>query len=131
MIVSVAPNEAEIKIAKEICQFAQNNLISLEDVNLNLGELKALIAKSSLIITNDTGPRHIAIALGQNLVTLFGPNNPEWTQTGYENETQIIGRAECVPCDKPVCKQDEHICMESITVDEVCDAAAKYLTGDI
>lgn len=130
VVVSVAPNEAEIKIARDICRLTKNDLISLENISLTLGELKALIARSSLVITNDTGPRHIAVALGKNLVTMFGPNNPDWTQTGYANETQIIGRAKCVPCDKPVCKQDEHLCMESITVDEVCEAAAKYLTRD-
>ena len=130
VVVSVAPNDAEIKIANEICSMAKHEIISLASVSLSLGELKVLIGRSELMITNDTGPRHIAIALERNLVTLFGPNNPDWTQTGYENETQIIGRAECVPCDKAVCKQDEHLCMESITVEEVCDAAAKYLGGE-
>lgn len=129
VVVSVAPNEAEIRIARDICSLAKHELVSLASMSLSLGELKALIGRSDLMITNDTGPRHIAIALERNLVTLFGPNNPEWTQTGYENETQIIGRGPCVPCDKPVCRMEEHICMNSITVEEVCDAAAKYLMG--
>ena len=92
-----------------------------------MGELKGLLAESDLVITNDTGPRHIAIALGRKLITLFGPNNPEWTQTGYKDEVQIVGEAHCVPCDKPQCKQAEHLCMETITVEMVCEAAGKIL----
>ncbi|AQT68949.1 ADP-heptose--LPS heptosyltransferase 2 [Anaerohalosphaera lusitana] len=127
VIVSVAPNEAEQKIAAQICDKAETNIISLADISLSLGELKALIARSNVVVTNDTGPRHIAIALKRNVVSLFGPNNPEWTQTGYERETQIIGQAECVPCDEPVCKRPSHECMESITVDQVHSAVKEYL----
>ena len=79
------------------------------------------------MITNDTGPRHIAIAFGRRVITLFGPNNPGWTETGSENEIQIIGEAACAPCDKPVCKKSEHLCMEAITVEMVCEAAEKLL----
>ncbi|NIT23694.1 MAG: hypothetical protein GTN53_14430, partial [Candidatus Aminicenantes bacterium] len=70
---------------------------------LSLGELKALFSIADLVISNDTGPRHIAIALGRKVVTLFGPNNPIWTNTNYENEIQIIGNVHCAPCSKPKC----------------------------
>ena len=79
------------------------------------------------MISNDTGPRHIAIALGRRVISLFGPNDPVWTQTGYENEIQLIGEAPCAPCQKPICKEKEHLCMQSITTDAVCEAAKKLL----
>ena len=82
---------------------------------------------ASLVITNDTGPRHIAGALKCKIITLFGPNNPAWTEADYQNEIQLIGKAPCVPCDKPVCKQKEHFCMQAITVEMVCEAAEKLL----
>lgn len=126
-VVSVAPNKAEIKIAEKICRQASHELFDLGRFRLGPGELKGLFSKADIVVTNDTGGRHIAIALRKKVVTLFGPNNPEWTQTGYEDEMQIRGRAECVPCDKPKCKMNRHICMESISVDEVFAAVEKML----
>lgn len=125
--ISIAPNKAEKQIAEDIVSAAKNKLYSLADTPLTLGELKSFIAEADLVITNDTGPRHIAIALDKKLISLFGPNNPDWTQTGHEHEIQIVGTAECAPCEKPECSQMEHLCMKSITVEMVCEAAEKML----
>ncbi len=129
VVVSVASNPAEKQIAKEICDASQHKLISLAEIPVSLGELKALFSVADLIIGNDTGPRHIAIALQRKVITLFGPNDPAWTNTDYQNEIQITGAAPCAPCAKPICKETEHLCMESITVEMVCDAAKKLLEG--
>jgi len=127
VVLCVAPNKMEAEIAEQICRLAERKLHNLAETPLAMGELKALLAESDLVITNDTGPRHIAIALGKKVITLFGPNNPEWTRTGYKDEVQIVGEAECVPCDKPKCRQQRHLCMESISVEMVCTAAGKIL----
>ncbi len=99
-------------------------------MSISLGELKALFSLAELVISNDTGPRHIAIALGRKVITLFGPNNPAWTDTGCENEIQIIGNVHCAPCSKPKCKKSEHICMQAITVEMVCEAAKELLENN-
>lgn len=127
IIVSVAPNPKETAIAKQICRKTTCKPLNLGDYKLTLGQLKALFAKASLVITNDTGPRHIAIALKRKVITLFGPNNPQWTQTGYEDEIQILPDAGCAPCDQPICDMKEHLCMNSIEVDTVFDTACKML----
>ena len=127
IVVSVSPNPAEKQIAQDICRQSKNKLINLAESSVSIGELKSLLAVAELVITNDTGPRHIAIALKRKLVTLFGPNDPAWTDTGYENEIQIVGTADCAPCQKPVCRKDTLICMESITAETVCEAAKRLL----
>jgi len=129
VVVSVAPVKAEKKIAQQICSASKSKLINLAEKPLGIGQLKALFAVAQLVICNDTGPRHIATALGKKVITLYGPNDPVWTQTGYENEVQIIGRAPCAPCLKPNCDKPRHLCMESITVQRVCQAADRMLTG--
>jgi heptosyltransferase-2 len=101
IIVSVAPNAAEERIAGAICESSRHQLINLADRPVSMGELKALFSCADLVISNDTGPRHIAIALGRKVVSLFGPNDPAWTYSGYENEIQLVGRAPCAPCGKP------------------------------
>jgi heptosyltransferase-2 len=127
VVVSVSPIAAEKRIADEICTSGTHRLINLADRPLSLGELKSLFSLASLVITNDTGPRHIAKALQCKIISLFGPNNPAWTETDYQDEIQIVGEAPCVPCDRPVCKMKEHLCMQAITVEMVCEAAEKLL----
>lgn len=127
VVISVAPEPFERQIAKTICDLSQHKLINLAENHLNIGELKALFSSADLVISNDTGPRHIAIALRRKLISLFGPNDPAWTETGYENEIQLIGNAPCAPCTKPTCKKSEHLCMQAITVEMVCQAAKKLL----
>ncbi len=127
VVVSVSSDVAEKKIAEEICSSSKHKIINLAEKPITLGELKALFAAADLVITNDTGPRHIAIALGRKVITLFGPNDPAWTETGYENEIKIVGEAPCAPCAEPLCKKKKHLCMEAITLEMVCNAAEKLL----
>ena len=127
VVVSVSPAEEEKQIAEKICDLSGRNLINLAGRGVSISELKSLFSNADLVITNDTGPRHIAIAFGRRVITLFGPNNPVWTETGSEKEIQISGQALCAPCDKPICKKSEHLCMEAITAEMVCEAAKKLL----
>jgi heptosyltransferase-2 len=127
VVLSVAPNTDERHIAQDIVEDATQKLVNLGDTSISLGELMALYAKADLVLGNDTGPRHIAIGLKRKVITLVGPNNPEWTDPGYKDEVFIKGEAPCAPCDKAVCKETSHFCMEAITVEMVCQAAAKAL----
>lgn len=127
IFISVSPNAAEKQIAKEICDSSKFKLVNLAENPIDLGGLKSLFSIADLVISNDTGPRHIAIALQRKVISLFGPNDPAWTETGYENEIQIIGDAPCAPCARPTCKESEHLCMKAITVEMVCNAARRLL----
>jgi heptosyltransferase-2 len=129
VIISVAPDRLEREIAAGICELSGNKLIDLGERPLSLGELKALFSASDLVISNDTGPRHIAIALGRKVITLFGPNDPVWTESQYENEIEIIGNVPCAPCSISECSQSRHFCMEAIDVEMVCKAAGDLLEG--
>ena len=130
IVISVAPESLENQIAKEICDSSKHKLINLAEMPISLGELKALFSIAELVISNDTGPRHIAIALERKVITLFGATNPAWTNTNYENEIQIIGNVPCAPCSKPKCKKNEHQCMQAITVEMVCKAAKELLENN-
>ncbi|UCC97268.1 MAG: lipopolysaccharide heptosyltransferase II [Phycisphaerales bacterium] len=130
VVISVAPEPAERRIAGDICDLSRHRLANLGERPVTLSELKALFARADLAISNDTGPRHIGVALGRKVVSLFGPNDPAWTDTKYENEVQIIGNVPCAPCHDPVCGRNRHLCMESITVEMVLDAAKQLLEDD-
>jgi len=88
---------------------------------LSLRDTAAVIDKMNLFITNDTGPMHIAFALGTPTAALFCPTNPE--QCGpYNTENAIVLQkpATCDPCIGKKC--NNAICMEQITVEEVITA---------
>lgn len=126
VLVSIAPNVPELLIADTIGSIAPD-AINLGELKLSLGQLKVVFAKCDLVISNDTGPRHIAIALQRKIISLFGPNDPEWTLTGHPDEIQIVGSADCLPCAKPHCSQKTHVCMESITVGKVMESVGKLI----
>jgi heptosyltransferase-1 len=83
----------------------------------NLKELAALASLSTVFITTDTGPMHLAAAAGAKVLALFGPTAP-W-RTGPYGESHVVVRKglECSPCFQRKC--DDIQCMEAITVEEV------------
>jgi len=90
--------------------------------DIGLGALKALVARAAVLVTNDSGPRHIGAALGIPVVTIMGPTDPRWSQTGYEREAILRKDVECAPCMLRVCPKD-HRCMTLITAQDVVRAA--------
>lgn len=83
----------------------------------SLKELAYLFSLCRFSITTDTGPMHMAAAMGRPVIALFGPTEPRRTGP-YGNGHRVI-RAEiaCSPCFKKKC--DHRTCMKRITVDEV------------
>lgn len=92
-----------------------------------------LIEKLSCMISNDTGPMHIAAAQGVPTVGLFGPNTPVLWKPFGEKNIAIYHKLSCSPCIKndkgytPDClrKKDKYKCMRLITVEEVTEAVER------
>ncbi|MCC7191799.1 MAG: lipopolysaccharide heptosyltransferase II [Phycisphaeraceae bacterium] len=124
-----APKERAI--LDQVAKAATVPLLDLPKLGVNLRVLKAVIRRSSLMITNDTGARHLAAALSVPVVTIFGPTDPAWTQIGFEHERQVMVKVFCGPCQKKVCPlqgtADELACMRRITPDMVFEQAAALL----
>jgi 3-deoxy-D-manno-octulosonic-acid transferase/heptosyltransferase-1 len=91
----------------------------------SLKELAYLYSGCSVLVCTDTGPMHIAAAMGCRVVALFGPTSP--LRTGPYGSGHIIIRSgiDCSPCFKKECSGTK--CMEEITVDAVFDAAKEIL----
>jgi len=129
VILSCAPNSLEQEIARRIKSGVKQRVYDLSEETLDLGGLKELIRRCSLMVANDTGPCHIAAAFGVSLVTLFGPTDPRWTATGYGQEIRLRKDIGCGPCQEKICVKQEHCCMEAISVEEVFRAANQQLTS--
>jgi heptosyltransferase-2 len=114
---------AERELAREIAGRANRPAVyALSDHPLSLGLTKACIRRSNLLITTDSGPRHIAAAFDVPVVSLFGPTHIAWTETYYRREIQLQKKVDCGPCQRRVCPLD-HRCMKSLTPAEVLQAA--------
>jgi heptosyltransferase-2 len=89
-------------------------------------ELLATISLSSLFITNDTGPMHLANALRVPVVAVFGPTDPAVTAPFHPPAVVLRKEAVCWPCLYRACPYD-HRCMAAVAVDEVLAAAEEFL----
>jgi ADP-heptose:LPS heptosyltransferase len=70
----------------------------------SLWEMIEWVRRGRLVISNDTGPMHVAAALGRPLIALFGPTNPRNTGPyGRLNSVMQMNSLSCVPCMKPDC----------------------------
>jgi len=90
----------------------------------SLRELCAAMKACSVVLTNDTGPMHVAAAVGTPVVVPFGSTSPELTGPGWpagHGHELICGQAPCAPCFRRTCPIDLR-CMTSINVDHVVQA---------
>ena len=95
---------------------------------LGLGELGALIRGSSLLITNNTGPAHIAAAIGTPLVDLYAPTNPQHTPWRVAHRL-LFHDVSCRNCLRSACPQGHHACLDALSPRTVLEAAAELLTA--
>jgi len=87
--------------------------------------LAALYSKADMVVSTDTGPMHMAVAVGTPVVALFGPTAPGRTGP-YGSGHQIVkADLECAPCFKRRCETTD--CMHQISVAQVLEAAAKVI----
>lgn len=85
-------------------------------------DLAAAIAQCSVVITNDSGPLHLAAALAVPSVSIFGPTDP--ARTVIPGASRVMRRSlSCQPCYARECPLGHHNCMAGISVDEVYAAA--------
>lgn len=102
------------------------------DGRTSLTVLAALYRRAQVVVTTDSGPMHLAAAVGTPVVALFGPTAP-W-RTGPYGPNHIVIRADlsCSPCFKKQCLTtlyEERACMKRLTVDQVTRAVLEKMAA--
>ncbi len=93
---------------------------------LDLGELAALIARAPLLISNNTGPAHIAAAVGTPVIDLYALTNPQHTPWKVPNRV-LFHDVPCRFCYKSVCPEGHHHCLTQVEPERVAEAALDLL----
>ncbi len=119
---------SERPILETVAEQMTHDPILTRPGELTLDTLKPLVARCALLITNDTGARHFAVAFAVPVVCIMGSTSPRYTDVNLERQTIVRVDVDCGPCQKKVCTTD-HRCMTRITADRVLAAADRLLSG--
>jgi len=89
-----------------------------------VGLLPALLSRASLLITNDSGPMHIAAAVGTPVVALFGPTSAVRTGPYGVGHAVLTGEVPCSPCFSRTCHNTLPLeCLRTVSPEQVLVAA--------
>jgi heptosyltransferase-2 len=127
VLVICGPNEAGFARYIADASGRPRSVKSLADVPPSLGLTKAIVKRSALLVSTDSGPRHFAPAFGRPVVALFGATHQAWTETYFAEEIRLQRDVPCGPCQQRVCPLGHHRCMTELSVDEVFAASLKAL----
>jgi heptosyltransferase-2 len=124
VLVSGAPNESGL--CDDIVQGADcdPNPVSIAGMEgMSIGALKGVIARARMMVSCDTGPRHIAAALGVPVVSLFGPTDHRWTTIPAPAGETVVVADPTLPETEVANDHPERCAIERITVERVLEAA--------
>jgi ADP-heptose:LPS heptosyltransferase len=116
---------AEVPLVEEIRASMQAPSESVAG-QLSLGELAALLAVAPLLIANNTGPVHIAAALGTPVVDLYALTNPQHTPWMVPSRVLNVD-VPCAGCRRSVCPLGTNACLALVPADDVVSAALELL----
>ena len=111
-----------VAAARECMKQPSHSLVG----RLTLGQLGALIARADLLVGNNSGPAHLAAALGTPVVDVYALTNPQ--HTPWQVPSRVLSRdVDCRGCLKSRCPQGHHRCIADIAPGEAVDAALSLL----
>ena len=86
----IAGTAPERMLTQSIASTCNGPVVDLAAASGSLGALKAIAADAELVISNDTGPRHVALAVGTPVISLFGPTDHRWTIIPGASEHRLL-----------------------------------------
>jgi len=131
-IINGSPNEADlVATIARACDTLPPALRPLElpSMGITIGALKAIINVASIVITNDTGPRHLAAACARPLISLFGPTDHRWTllPTNPAAPEMILCADPTLPQEQSANDHPQRCAIEHITSQSVHDAVDSHV----
>ncbi len=126
--IAIIGSPAERGASAEIVAGAGALVTDLTDCGIDLHLLKCVVARTSLLVTTDSGPRHYGVALGIPTVCIMGPTHPGYSTSAKPNDHVLRVEVPCGPCQRKACRRD-HRCMEAITPAMAYEACVQAMAG--
>lgn len=98
-----------------------------EDLPISLS--RGVLKRAAVVVSTDSGARHMAVALDRPVVSLFGPTSPKWTRTYNVREVELAENLDCRPCYEAECPLKHHGCMQNLSVTRVMSAVVSRLNS--
>ena len=99
--------------------------------DLDLAELRSLVARASVFVGGDSGPAHVAATTTTPMVVIFGPTTDvvwgPWRSPGLVTEIVDVGSLPCRPCDQRRCEPGDFRCLRTISPETVIAATERAL----
>ncbi len=128
ILVLCGPKETET--ARSIVALADDDRVrSLADAEPSIRLTKGCLAHSALLVTGDSGPRHLAAGLETPTVTLFGPTDPVWSHNYHAAERVVELEMECRPCAQRTCPRQHHRCLVDLHAGQVAEIVDELLAA--
>ena len=94
-----------------------------------LPQMAGLLREMDLVIANDSGPMHLAAAMGTPVLAMYGPSDPVRTGPPPGSRCRVLrGKLKCQPCFSRLCRFGDGSCMLTITPESVINAAMDMLS---
>ena len=128
LLLLVGPGEDAL--AEAIVEQTHAHIANTAADKIESDQITPLIQRCQLLVTNDTGPRHYAVAFDVPVVVIMGPTDPRYTASNLEKTSVLRHDVDCSPCHKKVCPRD-HVCMREITPAMVLEAGKQLMVDRI
>lgn len=125
--VVILGGKTEAKLATEVERGLPPERALMLQAKTSLADLMGVLAELSVFLSNDSGPMHLAAALGVRTVAVFGPTDARETGPASASARVVREPVDCSPCLYRDCPID-HRCMERITSERVFDEASALVT---
>lgn len=114
----------DLDMAEAIMKEAKSEVINLAG-KTTVMQLVTVLSRAGAVVSCDTGPMHLAVALGKDVIALFGPADPR--RTGPYRGRVIRKNLSCAPCNKRSCTSP--VCMTSIRPEDIMEELKPILEG--
>jgi ADP-heptose:LPS heptosyltransferase len=129
--VVVTGGKEDVPLTREVCgsRFENESVLNLAG-RLSLPELAAVLERAAALVVGNTGPAHVAAAVGTPVVSIFSPVMPAERWAPYTEKRIVLGdqQAPCRLSRATICPVPGHPCLSSVTPQEVVDAV-RMLAG--
>lgn len=132
--VVLVGSDSELPLVESVRQGMSTPSLMLAG-KTSVAELVALLARCELFMGGDSGPLHVASALGVPSVSVYGPTDPGITGPLGDRARVLWADVECAPCydlrAAPECRRGDLLCMAKVSVDQVFRAVCEVAGGEL